>query len=153
MFSLGLMILTLIRAIQSWRAHSSRLYVVLVKHNIFYYTCGFCELTLTCVVFPCSFRTVYLSWSVLRSKRIRIDAPPCAYISRISFTIKLLKFCASSIPTTPCSISMRLHILLRIPTNNAQTYTYVQFPAHGPRNPRHAYAPPSLGCEPAWLRL
>jgi hypothetical protein len=40
-FELGLMILTLIRAIQSWRAHSSRLYVVLVKHNIFYYTCGF----------------------------------------------------------------------------------------------------------------
>ncbi|KAG2361979.1 hypothetical protein BDR07DRAFT_1087872 [Suillus spraguei] len=39
-FELGLMILTLIRAIQSWRMSSSRLYVVLVKHNIFYYTCG-----------------------------------------------------------------------------------------------------------------
>ncbi|KAG2367416.1 hypothetical protein BDR07DRAFT_1393266 [Suillus spraguei] len=39
-FELGLMILTLIRAIQSWRMSSSRLYVVLVKHNIFYYACG-----------------------------------------------------------------------------------------------------------------
>ncbi|KAG2368669.1 hypothetical protein BDR07DRAFT_1605263 [Suillus spraguei] len=40
-FELGLMILTLIRAIQSWRINSSHLYIVLVKHNIFYYTCGF----------------------------------------------------------------------------------------------------------------
>ncbi|KAG2104273.1 hypothetical protein BD769DRAFT_162868 [Suillus cothurnatus] len=40
-FQLGLMILTLIRAIQSWRMNSSRLYVVLVKHSIFYYICGF----------------------------------------------------------------------------------------------------------------
>ncbi|KAG2038803.1 hypothetical protein BDR03DRAFT_953617 [Suillus americanus] len=40
-FELGLMTLTLIRAIQSWRINPSRLYVVLVKHNIFYYTCGF----------------------------------------------------------------------------------------------------------------
>ncbi|KAG2366887.1 hypothetical protein BDR07DRAFT_1394772 [Suillus spraguei] len=39
-FELGLMILTLIRAIQSWRMTSSRLYVVLVKHNIFYYACA-----------------------------------------------------------------------------------------------------------------
>ncbi|KAG1835994.1 hypothetical protein DFJ58DRAFT_749979 [Suillus subalutaceus] len=40
-FQLGLMTLTIIRAIQSWRKNPSRLYVVLVKHNIFYYTCGF----------------------------------------------------------------------------------------------------------------
>ncbi|KAG1810923.1 uncharacterized protein BJ212DRAFT_576088 [Suillus subaureus] len=40
-FELGLMTLTLIRAIQHWRTTPSRLYVVLVKHNIFYYTCGF----------------------------------------------------------------------------------------------------------------
>jgi hypothetical protein len=52
MFSQGLMILTLIRAIQSWRMKSSRLYVVLVKHSIFYYICGFCELTFACTVFP-----------------------------------------------------------------------------------------------------
>ncbi|KAG1814152.1 hypothetical protein EV424DRAFT_38046 [Suillus variegatus] len=38
---LGLMILTLIRAIQSWRRNPSRLYVVLVNHNIFYYACAF----------------------------------------------------------------------------------------------------------------
>ncbi|KAG1854068.1 hypothetical protein C8R48DRAFT_323572 [Suillus tomentosus] len=40
-FGLGLMILTLIRAIQSWRRNPSRLYVVLVNHNIFYYVCAF----------------------------------------------------------------------------------------------------------------
>lgn len=34
------MMLTVIRAIQSWRKHPSRLYVVLVNHNISYYTCG-----------------------------------------------------------------------------------------------------------------
>ncbi|KAG1895649.1 uncharacterized protein F5891DRAFT_1193981 [Suillus fuscotomentosus] len=39
-FQLGLMILTLIRAIQSWQRSPSPLYVVLVKHNIFYYACG-----------------------------------------------------------------------------------------------------------------
>ncbi|KAG1846011.1 hypothetical protein F4604DRAFT_190051, partial [Suillus subluteus] len=40
-FELGLMTLTLIRAIQDWRTNPGRLYVVLVQHNIFYYTCGF----------------------------------------------------------------------------------------------------------------
>ncbi|KAG2119378.1 hypothetical protein DEU56DRAFT_761026 [Suillus clintonianus] len=39
-FELGLMLLTLIRAIQSWRMTSGPLYAVLVKHNIFYYACG-----------------------------------------------------------------------------------------------------------------
>ncbi|KAG1844410.1 hypothetical protein C8R48DRAFT_458752 [Suillus tomentosus] len=39
-FQLGLMILTLIRAIQSWQRSPSPLYVVLVKHNIFYYACS-----------------------------------------------------------------------------------------------------------------
>ncbi|KAG2114276.1 uncharacterized protein F5147DRAFT_21126 [Suillus discolor] len=40
-FELGLMILTLIRAVQNWRINSSHLYVVLVNHNISYYACGF----------------------------------------------------------------------------------------------------------------
>ncbi|KAG2069216.1 hypothetical protein BDR04DRAFT_1232333 [Suillus decipiens] len=40
-FELALMTLTLIRAIQSWQINPSHLYIVLVKHNIFYYTCGF----------------------------------------------------------------------------------------------------------------
>ncbi|OAX36723.1 hypothetical protein K503DRAFT_281064 [Rhizopogon vinicolor AM-OR11-026] len=35
-----LLLLTLIRAIQSWRTASSALYMVLLKHNIFYYACG-----------------------------------------------------------------------------------------------------------------
>ncbi|KAG1899683.1 uncharacterized protein F5891DRAFT_1189490 [Suillus fuscotomentosus] len=47
----GLMVLTLIRAIQNWRINPSRLYVALVNHNIFYYACGFRELTLVRAVF------------------------------------------------------------------------------------------------------
>ncbi|KAG2114312.1 uncharacterized protein F5147DRAFT_678952 [Suillus discolor] len=39
-FKLGLLILTLIRAIQDWRTNESPLYVVLVNHNIYYYACG-----------------------------------------------------------------------------------------------------------------
>ncbi|KAG2102310.1 hypothetical protein BD769DRAFT_179156 [Suillus cothurnatus] len=37
-FQLGLISLTLIRAVQSWRVVNGPLYDVLVKHNIFYYT-------------------------------------------------------------------------------------------------------------------
>ncbi|KAG1728331.1 hypothetical protein EDB19DRAFT_164630 [Suillus lakei] len=40
MFQLGLVSLTLIRAIQNWRLTGCPLYAVLVKHNIFYYACG-----------------------------------------------------------------------------------------------------------------
>ncbi|KAG2068172.1 hypothetical protein BDR04DRAFT_1232917 [Suillus decipiens] len=39
-FELALMILTLVRAIQSWQMSSSHLYVSLVNHNISYYACG-----------------------------------------------------------------------------------------------------------------
>ncbi|KAG2127017.1 hypothetical protein BD769DRAFT_1460724 [Suillus cothurnatus] len=39
-FELGLMSLTLVHAIQSWRMGSGRLHAVLVKNNIFYYACG-----------------------------------------------------------------------------------------------------------------
>ncbi|KAG2112572.1 uncharacterized protein F5147DRAFT_683494, partial [Suillus discolor] len=37
---LGLFSLTLIHIIQSWRTAKGHLYSILVKHNIFYYTCG-----------------------------------------------------------------------------------------------------------------
>ncbi|KAG1741986.1 hypothetical protein EDB19DRAFT_2024497 [Suillus lakei] len=37
---LGLVSLTLIRVLQSWRSNNSPLHAVLVKHNIFYYACG-----------------------------------------------------------------------------------------------------------------
>ncbi|KAG1719097.1 hypothetical protein EDB19DRAFT_747520 [Suillus lakei] len=37
---LGLVFLTLIRAMQSWRTANGPLYDILVKHNTFYYTCG-----------------------------------------------------------------------------------------------------------------
>ncbi|KAG1848305.1 hypothetical protein DFJ58DRAFT_472261 [Suillus subalutaceus] len=39
-YQLGLMMLTLIRAIQNWRITRSRLYVVLLNHDISYYACG-----------------------------------------------------------------------------------------------------------------
>ncbi|KAG1794608.1 uncharacterized protein HD556DRAFT_417321 [Suillus plorans] len=51
-FELGLMILTLIRAIQSWRTNPSRLYLVLVNHNISYYACALRELAFIRAVFP-----------------------------------------------------------------------------------------------------
>ncbi|KAG2137029.1 hypothetical protein DEU56DRAFT_353756 [Suillus clintonianus] len=39
-FQLGLISLTLICVVRSWRATRSPLFVILVKHNIFYYACG-----------------------------------------------------------------------------------------------------------------
>ncbi|KAG2054134.1 hypothetical protein BDR06DRAFT_429532 [Suillus hirtellus] len=39
-FELGLMCLTLLHAIQSWRMTNGRLYTILVKSNIFYYSCS-----------------------------------------------------------------------------------------------------------------
>ncbi|KAG1840620.1 hypothetical protein F4604DRAFT_1832120, partial [Suillus subluteus] len=39
-FQLGLVCLTITRAIQGWRSARGPLYAVLVKHNIFYYACG-----------------------------------------------------------------------------------------------------------------
>jgi hypothetical protein len=53
-FSPGLMILALIRAIQNWRITPSRLYTVLMDHNISYYASVLRELTLARTVFPYS---------------------------------------------------------------------------------------------------
>ncbi|KAG2032038.1 hypothetical protein BDR03DRAFT_65562 [Suillus americanus] len=39
-FQLGLVSLTLIRVVQSWRSAQGHLHTVLVKHNMFYYACG-----------------------------------------------------------------------------------------------------------------
>ncbi|KAG2032035.1 hypothetical protein BDR03DRAFT_971176 [Suillus americanus] len=39
-FQLGLVSLTLIRVIQSWRSAKGNLHAALVNHNIFYYACG-----------------------------------------------------------------------------------------------------------------
>ncbi|KAG1799952.1 uncharacterized protein BJ212DRAFT_1484676 [Suillus subaureus] len=39
-FQLGLFILTLIRAFQTWRTSNGGMHTVLMKHNIFYYACG-----------------------------------------------------------------------------------------------------------------
>ncbi|KAG1899679.1 uncharacterized protein F5891DRAFT_1278744 [Suillus fuscotomentosus] len=53
-FELGLIVLTLIRAMQNWRINSGGLYVVLVNHNISYYACGLREFTIVRAVFPYS---------------------------------------------------------------------------------------------------
>ncbi|KAG2071258.1 hypothetical protein BDR04DRAFT_1142381 [Suillus decipiens] len=39
-FELGLMMLTFVRAMKSWRMKLNRLYISLVNHNISYYACG-----------------------------------------------------------------------------------------------------------------
>ncbi|KAG2067966.1 hypothetical protein BDR04DRAFT_821926 [Suillus decipiens] len=39
----GLVFLTMIRVIQNWRSAKGPLYVMLVRHNIFYYACGLRE--------------------------------------------------------------------------------------------------------------
>ncbi|KAG1839694.1 hypothetical protein C8R48DRAFT_781998 [Suillus tomentosus] len=60
-FGLGLVILTLIRAIHSWRRNPSHLYVVLVNHNIFYYACAFLFSTMnvfTLLLLQDSYQTV-----------------------------------------------------------------------------------------------
>ncbi|KAG1794628.1 uncharacterized protein HD556DRAFT_418850 [Suillus plorans] len=67
-FGLGLMILTLIRSIQSWRTNSNRLYVVLVNHNIFYYACAFLFSTMnifTSLLLQDTYRTVLNSFQFL----------------------------------------------------------------------------------------
>ncbi|KAG1895632.1 uncharacterized protein F5891DRAFT_1057352 [Suillus fuscotomentosus] len=67
-FGLGLMILTLIRAIHSWRRNPSHLYVVLVNHNIFYYACAFLFSTMnifTSLLLQDTYRTVLNSFQFL----------------------------------------------------------------------------------------
>jgi hypothetical protein len=88
MFSQGLMILTLIRAIQNWRMNTNRLYAILVNHSISYYACGLRELTLVRATFPYS----SLSWSVLSGEYIHIATPPGAWISRMPCMSKSLMF-------------------------------------------------------------
>ncbi|KAG1810937.1 uncharacterized protein BJ212DRAFT_1484065 [Suillus subaureus] len=57
-FELGLLILTLIRAIQSWRTNTNRLYVALVSHNISYYACGLLVNICTSLLLPYSYHSM-----------------------------------------------------------------------------------------------
>ncbi|KAG1794622.1 uncharacterized protein HD556DRAFT_1442809 [Suillus plorans] len=52
------MILTLIRAIQDWRTNTSRLYVILVNHNISYYACGLLANIFTSLLLEYSYHSV-----------------------------------------------------------------------------------------------
>ncbi|KAG1854109.1 hypothetical protein C8R48DRAFT_722321 [Suillus tomentosus] len=79
-FQLGIAFLTIIRAVQRWRAVNCPLYDVLVKHNIFYYTCGLRKLGR---MFPCSPNDGSCSDSPLNHQRSNADVvaenciPPC----------------------------------------------------------------------------
>ncbi|KAG2039707.1 hypothetical protein BDR03DRAFT_1008704 [Suillus americanus] len=62
---LGLMMLTLIRATQSWRINPGPLYVALVKHNIFYYTCGFLVNIFTSLLLQYSYNSMFYDFQIM----------------------------------------------------------------------------------------
>ncbi|KAG1799607.1 hypothetical protein EV424DRAFT_1648082 [Suillus variegatus] len=64
-FELGLMILTLIRAVQNWRINLSRLYVVLVNHNISYYACGFLTNIITSLLLQNFYETILYNFQFI----------------------------------------------------------------------------------------
>jgi len=106
--SLGLMSLTLVHAIQSWRMGSGRLHAVLVKNNIFYYACGLRESKHIYIVshFPCSSTMILVSKvlsavNVLASQYLHVREPlePCMS--------KILIFRPPSTNTTLSSKSTR----------------------------------------------
>ncbi|KAG1738480.1 hypothetical protein EDB19DRAFT_2025354 [Suillus lakei] len=83
LFQLGLVSLTLIRVIQSWRSAKGHLHAVLMKHNIFYYTCGLflsAANVLMPVLFPDSAYYTVLEESV----SLRSSLRACTSISGIS---------------------------------------------------------------------
>ncbi|KAG1808702.1 uncharacterized protein BJ212DRAFT_1484945 [Suillus subaureus] len=67
-FQLGLVCLTITRAIQSWRSANGPLYAMLVKHNIFYYACGllFSAVNVLLPILLLDMYSVYSSFQVLQ---------------------------------------------------------------------------------------
>ncbi|KAG2079167.1 hypothetical protein BDR04DRAFT_23420 [Suillus decipiens] len=72
-FQLGLSCLTMIRVIQSWRSAKGPLYLMLVKHNIFYYACGLL-FSVVNVLFPILVLDEYLLYFSLEGLQIFILA-------------------------------------------------------------------------------
>jgi len=72
-FQLGLVCLTIIRAIQSWRSSKGLLYIMLVKHNIFYYACGLLFSAVN-IILPMLQLDMYSIYSSLASLQIFILA-------------------------------------------------------------------------------
>ncbi|KAG1836966.1 hypothetical protein DFJ58DRAFT_816984 [Suillus subalutaceus] len=72
-FQLGLICLTITRAIQRWRSAQGPLFAILVKHNIFYYACG---LLFSAVNFllPILLLDMYAVYSALQALQIFILA-------------------------------------------------------------------------------
>ncbi|KAG2124626.1 hypothetical protein DEU56DRAFT_916974 [Suillus clintonianus] len=58
---LGLISLTLIRAIQSWRMNNGPLHAILVKHNIFYYASGLFLSVINLFIFALFYNSAYHS--------------------------------------------------------------------------------------------
>ncbi|KAG1809169.1 uncharacterized protein BJ212DRAFT_619882 [Suillus subaureus] len=72
-FQLGLVCLTIIRVIQSWRSAKGLLYAMLVKHNIFYHACGLLFSAVN-VLLPMLLSDVYSVYSSLEGLQIFILA-------------------------------------------------------------------------------
>ncbi|KAG2132920.1 uncharacterized protein EDB93DRAFT_1255036 [Suillus bovinus] len=72
-FQLGLVSLTLIRVIQSWRSAKGDLYAIFVKHNLFYYACGFI-FSVVNVIMPVLFPNVRKPPVTLQYDRV-VDVP------------------------------------------------------------------------------
>jgi hypothetical protein len=76
----GLLSLTLIRVIHSWRATNNCLFVVLLKHNIFYYACGLFESAHTHAVrfsmLIVLVSKVFSAANILMSLLLHVSIPP-----------------------------------------------------------------------------
>jgi hypothetical protein len=110
-FSPGLISLTLIRAVQSWRVVNGPLYDVLVKHNIFYYTFALRKLGHTCfcarlmmILVPIVLSALNVLTQTLFSKVRRIQVP--------FNIIELSMFCTPRLHTALSVKCMYLLILL-----------------------------------------
>ncbi|KAG2130797.1 uncharacterized protein EDB93DRAFT_1263240 [Suillus bovinus] len=62
-FELGLMILTLISAIQNWQENQSHLYAILVNHNVSYYACGLLTNVFTSLLLQSSYHAMLYEYA------------------------------------------------------------------------------------------
>lgn len=116
--SLGLMCLTLLHAIQSWRMTNGRLYTILVKSNIFYYSCSLCESKHTYCHPSFHAQTMILVSEVLSAVNVFTSRYLHVRKPLMHCMTKTLIFRIPSTSTTSCSKSMHIQICLCIHTDN-----------------------------------
>ncbi|KAG1737948.1 hypothetical protein EDB19DRAFT_917738 [Suillus lakei] len=106
-FQLGLVTLTLVRVVQGWWSAKGHLHAVLVKHNIFYYACGLCELGLL-------YLSVLVGDDNCFESSLSHECPCAVAVFRCTpipvNMIDSLMFCTPSQHITPISKSMHLHL-------------------------------------------